>query len=197
MILTIMGRNDIYRDDITRRKWRIEMIEYILLGFLMERDMTGYDMKQHMSISTSYFVDASFGSIYPALKRLEKKGFVEVKESIENGKLKKIYAMNELGKAEFLKWLASPILISRTDSSSPLAKIFFFRYLPREQALALTEQCILDLGNYKKSLLELKGRVEEKADPFQLCTLDYGLDSYDFAIHWCKEHLIQKLKKED
>jgi len=35
------------------------MTEYILLGFLMEKDMTGYDMKQHMSMSTSYFVDAS------------------------------------------------------------------------------------------------------------------------------------------
>lgn len=171
------------------------MTEYILLGFLMERNMTGYDMKQHMSISTSYFVDASFGSIYPALKRLEKKEFVEVKESIENGKLKKIYAINEKGKQEFLKWLASPILMSRTDSSAPLAKIFFFRYLPREQALALTKQCIQDLENYKKSLLELRSRIEGKADAFELCTLDYGLESYDFAIHWCEEHLIKKLER--
>lgn len=171
------------------------MIEYILLGFLMERDMTGYDMKQHMSISTAYFVDASFGSIYPALKRLEKKGFVEFNELIENGKLKKIYAINEQGKEQFLKWLASPITMSRTDSSFPLAKIFFFRYLPREQALALTKQCIQDLENYKKNLMELKNKVEGKADAFELCTLDYGLESYDFAIHWCEKHLIKKLER--
>jgi DNA-binding PadR family transcriptional regulator len=170
------------------------MIEYILLGFLMERDMTGYDMKQHMSISTAYFVDASFGSIYPALKRLEKKGFVEFNELIENGKLKKIYAINEQGKEQFLKWLASPITMSRTDSSFPLAKIFFFRYLPREQAGQLIEQCIQDLLKYKKSLLELRSKVEDKADMFELCTLDYGLDSYDFAIHWCEKNLLENLK---
>ncbi|WP_088185748.1 PadR family transcriptional regulator [Desulfosporosinus sp. FKA] len=52
------------------------MTEYILLGFLMQNSMTGYDIKQHMSMSTSYFIDASFGSIYPALKRLEQKGFI-------------------------------------------------------------------------------------------------------------------------
>ena len=169
------------------------MIEYILLGFLMERDMTGYDMKQHMSMSTSYFVDASFGSIYPSLKRLEAKGFVVLKETIENGKLKKIYSINEQGKAEFLKWLSSPILVSGTDISSALAKVFFFRYLPHEQASLLIEQCIQDIECYKKSLLELKSKVKHKADPFGLCTLDFGLDCYDFAIHWCEEHLINKM----
>lgn len=169
------------------------MTEYILLGFLMEKDMTGYDMKQHMSFSTSYFVDASFGSIYPSLKRLETKGLVELKESTENGKLKKIYSINEQGKAEFLRWLATPIAVSRTDISSPLAKIFFFRYLPREQATQLIEQCINDLACYKKSLLELKGKVEHKADPFELCTLNFGLDCYDFAINWCKNNLINQI----
>lgn len=169
------------------------MTEYVLLGFLMERDMTGYDIKQYMSMSTSYFVDASFGSIYPSLKRLEKKELVVLKESVENGKLKKIYSINEQGKAEFLKWLASPIIVSRTDISFPLAKIFFFRYLPREQAKQLIEQCIRDITCYKESLLELKSKVEHKADPFELCTLDFGLDCYDFAIQWCKDHLIGKI----
>ncbi len=168
------------------------MTEYILLGFLMEKDMTGYDMKQHMSMSTSYFVDASFGSIYPSLKRLEKKGLVELKESIENGKLKKIYSINEQGKTEFLKWLASPIALSRTDISGPLAKIFFFRHLPHEKATLLIEQCIHDIKCYKESLLELKSKVENKADPFELCTLDFGLDCYDFAIRWCEDNLINK-----
>ncbi|WP_236880832.1 PadR family transcriptional regulator [Clostridioides difficile] len=49
------------------------MLEYIILGFLMEKELSGYDLKQIMSESTSYFFDASFGSIYPALKRLETK----------------------------------------------------------------------------------------------------------------------------
>ncbi len=168
------------------------MTEYILLGFLMDRDMTGYEMKQHMSISTSYFVDASYGSIYPSLKRLGQKGLVELKETVENGKLKKIYSINEQGKAEFLKWLESPILTSNTDLSSALAKVFFFRHLPKEKSAALIEQCVRDLACYKKSLVELRSKVADQADPFELCTLDFGLDCYDFTIHWCSEHLLNK-----
>lgn len=169
------------------------MTEYILLGFLMERDMTGYDMKQHMSISTSYFVDASYGSIYPSLKRLEQKGLVELRETTKTGKLKKIYSINEQGKAEFIKWLESPIMTSTTNLSSALAKVFFFRYLPREKAVSLVEQCVRDLENYKKSLLDLKSKVEHQTDMFELCTLDFGLDCYDFSICWCKEHLLSNL----
>jgi DNA-binding PadR family transcriptional regulator len=75
--------------------------EYILLGFLMERDMTGYDMKQHMSFSTSYFVDASFGSIYPSLKRLQQKRLVESNETVEKGKLKKPIPSTSTGRRNF------------------------------------------------------------------------------------------------
>lgn len=48
------------------------MLIYVILGFLCEKDMTGYEIKQKMTISTSNFIDASFGSIYPMLKKMEK-----------------------------------------------------------------------------------------------------------------------------
>ena len=52
------------------------MLEYIILGFLMGCAASGYDLKQYMAESTSYFFDASYGSIYPALKRLEEKKLI-------------------------------------------------------------------------------------------------------------------------
>ena len=48
------------------------MLEYIILGFLMGCAASGYDLKQYMAESTSYFFYASYGSIYPALKRLKR-----------------------------------------------------------------------------------------------------------------------------
>jgi DNA-binding PadR family transcriptional regulator len=160
------------------------MTEYILLGFLMEKDMTGYDMKQHMSFSTSHFVDASYGSIYPSLKRLEQKGLVAAKESVENRKLKKIYSINEQGKAVFLEWLNSPIEPSKSNLSSAMVKIFFFYYLPSEKVDSLIHQYICDIENYKNSLLKLKNNIGNQMNPFELSTLDFGLDYYDFIIHW-------------
>ena len=109
-----------------------QMTEYILLGFLMERNMTGYDMKQYMSKSTSYFMDASFGSIYPSLKRLVQKNLICLEEIVENGKLKKVYYITEQGRKEFMTWLRSPIEISKTSAASALSKIFFFDNLSND-----------------------------------------------------------------
>ncbi|HGM3220142.1 PadR family transcriptional regulator [Clostridioides difficile] len=52
----------------------------------MEKELSGYDLKQKMSTSTSYFFDASFGSIYLALKRLEEKDYICYREVIDGSK---------------------------------------------------------------------------------------------------------------
>ena len=75
------------------------MIEYILLGILTYGDMTGYDLKKFMAGSTANFYEASFGSIYPALKRMEQKGWVQVQEATVGGKVKKFYGLQELGRS--------------------------------------------------------------------------------------------------
>jgi len=168
------------------------MIEYILLGFLMEKNLTGYDMKLYMSMSTSYFMDASFGSIYPALKRLAQNGFIEGRESAQGGKLKKTYFIRESGKMEFLKWLNSPIEPSKTGVSSALAKVFFYRYLPTERVQDLLAQYIREMEKYKSDLQNLKGELGSHLDQYERSTLDFGLDFYDFTIQWYEKHFQSK-----
>ncbi|GFZ33210.1 PadR family transcriptional regulator [Clostridium zeae] len=165
------------------------MTEFIILGFLTKNNMTGYDIKQKMGISTSNFIDASYGSIYPSLKRLEQKGLICSEEIIEGGKIKKIYSITEQGKDEFLRWLNSPIEASKTSITSALSKIFFFDNLSKETITNLLNTYIEDLTKFKSNLLNVKETVDEKANSFELCTLNFGLDFYDFAIHWFKNYL--------
>jgi len=172
------------------------LIEFIILGFLTKANMTGYDIKQCMGISTSNFIDASFGSIYPALKRLEQKNLIHSKELIERGKIKKVYSITEQGKEEFLKWLTSPIEASKTNVSSALCKIFFYDYLPNETVTNLLNQYIEDIAEFKNNLLHVKEVVGQKASTFELCTLNAGLDYYDFIINWYKNYL-DKLNKNN
>ncbi|MBC7343778.1 MAG: PadR family transcriptional regulator, partial [Clostridia bacterium] len=83
-------------------------MEHVILGFLTMGDMTGYDIKRLMSISTSFFYDASYGSIYPALRKLEERGLVKSSEAIESGRLRKVYSITDEGREEFLRWLGGP-----------------------------------------------------------------------------------------
>ncbi len=165
------------------------MTEFIILGFLMTNNMTGYDIKHKMSISTSNFIDASFGSIYPSLKRLEQKRLIYLEEIIENGKLKKEYSITEQGKEEFMRWLKSPIEVSKTSTTGALSKIFFFDNLDNEEVANLINTYIEDLTRLKSDLLDVKEMLKDHDNNFEICTLNFGLDFYDFTISWYKNYL--------
>lgn len=164
------------------------MLEFIILGFLMDRECTGYDIKQRMNLSTVNFYDASFGSIYPALKRLEKEGLIDVEEKTEGGRLKKYYRIREAGRAKFMAWLEEPMVVhpSRLEH---LVKLFFFGFLPRERARELIADFIEFLQRKRDRLAGLRPGVEDRANEFQLATLRYGVDYQQFMCGWFENYL--------
>jgi len=77
-------------------------VRTLCLAILNFGEATGYEIKK-LSVEGkySYFVDASFGSIYPALSRLEADGLVTSRQEIQPGKPpRKIYAITEAGRSE-------------------------------------------------------------------------------------------------
>lgn len=170
------------------------MLEYIILGYLMNGEMSGYDLKRWMSHCTSNFFDASFGSIYPALKRLEVKGFINSREIVEGGKLKKLYSIDDKGKADFFNWLETPIAFAKTRQDH-LVKVFFYDQLPKEKAVANLKELVKQVEPILKHLENHKNNVEAKYDAnqyfFQFSTIVYGIGYYQFVIEWCKD-LINK-----
>lgn len=164
------------------------MIKYVILGFLMNEKLTGYDIKQRMIQSTSNFMNASFGSIYPALDRLENNGLINATEVIENGKYKKVYAINKVGKEAFIKWLEEPIDFMKSYEAI-LAKIFFYEHLPKEKSVKLIEQLIEDINNKIKNLEKLEIEIKNVAGYFEASTLYFGIDHLKFIANWYEKFL--------
>ncbi len=82
-------------------------VRTLCLAILYFGDATGYEIKK-LSIEGKYshFVDASFGSIYPALARLEQDGLVTFREETTPGNPpRKIYSITETGKEDFVRSL--------------------------------------------------------------------------------------------
>lgn len=171
------------------------MLEYIILGFLMYKEFSGYDLKQVMLRSTSNFFDASFGSIYPALKRLEAKGFIHSREEVEGGKYKKIYAISATGKSEFMNWLEQPIEFSKTQQDH-LVKVFFLGFLPQEKAVQALQCLIKKVEPVLGKLTESQSKIKAKTDIYQYSTLLYGIHYYRFIIEWI-HGLIEELSMKE
>lgn len=59
------------------------MLELAILGLLQEQDLHGYELKKRLGETLGPFSGASFGSLYPALRRLEAAGAVKAVEANE------------------------------------------------------------------------------------------------------------------
>ena len=57
-------------------------VKTLCLGVLTEGDRTGYEIKQRFEEAFNHFFGAGFGSIYPALAELTRRGLVTC-ESVE------------------------------------------------------------------------------------------------------------------
>lgn len=85
-------------------------VRTLCLAILEREDATGYEIRK-MSTEGKfrYFVEASFGSIYPTLARLESEGLVTVREERQSGKpTRKVYSITDAGRAEFVRALCEP-----------------------------------------------------------------------------------------
>ncbi len=85
-------------------------VRTLCLAILYFGDSTGYEIKKlSMEGKYSHFVDASFGSIYPALARLESEGMVTCREETQAGKPpRKVYSITENGRSTFIDSLFEP-----------------------------------------------------------------------------------------
>ncbi len=54
------------------------MLELAVLGLLKEQPLHGYELKKRLSDTLGFLWGVSYGSLYPALRRLERDGAIEI-----------------------------------------------------------------------------------------------------------------------
>src|SRR5699024_11066142 len=80
-------------------------IDILLLNLLTQKDMYGYEMVKVLKEKSNQLYSMGEGTLYPALKRMEKKGWVKSYwEETEHGR-RKYYHLQEEGKAVLSKKL--------------------------------------------------------------------------------------------
>lgn len=158
---------------------------YVILGTLALGARTGYDIKGVVDRSTRFFWAASYGQIYPELRRLEKAGLIEGKNAPTGGRKRKEYDLTEAGRRELVEWLSAPPQMPELRDES-LLKLFFSDELPRDAALEQLQMRRLGHEQFLAILREIAARPGEDP-PFVDLVLRYGLAYAQFNIDWCKE----------
>lgn len=162
-------------------------VKTIILGFLSKGEMSGYDIKQAFSNSIGFFYDASFGAIYPALRKLEEEGLVTKQKIIQTGKPNKIvYRITDSGKELFQQEMMSPLLppILRSDM---LVKVFFAANRSKEDQQALFAEGLMLQQKMLMDTRRAYAKVAQKLDPFQTFCWEYTLNHLEMTIKFLEE----------
>jgi len=167
------------------------MMENIILGFLMYRPLTMYELKKAMEASTEHFMSASFGSLHPTLNRLEERELVSSTQRTDNGRAKRIFAITKAGRAAFLEWLATDFSTEKVRDPS-LLRVFFLGHLPDSERHGLVKRYVQDLQRSEQALQAIlkEGRAKEvpaaleQHKTWQLATVEFGIAYYRFAQDW-------------
>lgn len=171
------------------------MLEFIALGMVLEEDLTGYDIKKAIENGIGVFYKASFGSLYPALKRLTEKGLFTTSEKPQGGRRKIFYHITPEGRHRFFDWLSAPMDLFE-GTNTHLAKVYFFDRLPPEVRERQLLEYEINNRNYLVRLKDLERQYSRMENLgcfyYKLSTLYYGICITQKTIQWCRHIRMQR-----
>lgn len=158
----------------------------LCLAVLERGEASGYEIKKKLDKPPySYFQDASFGSIYPALNRLAREGAVAVRaEEQDKRPDKKVYSLTELGRRQLREALRRPPAEDRLRSDF-LFLLFHGDLMPPEQVLELVDRRIAELD----ALVErLSACCPCSGKPMRGFLLELGIDHYRSSARFLRDN---------
>jgi DNA-binding PadR family transcriptional regulator len=154
----------------------------VILGLLRFEPRTGYDVKRVTGYSTRFFWGASYGQIYPELRRLERAGLVRAREDPKGGRRRRVYELTGAGERALSSWLREENdLYEMRDEG--LLRLFFGELLQDDELLALVRRrraWFEDVAVHFRGIGVELGEIEgPSAD-----VLRYGIELMDWTAAW-------------
>lgn len=198
------------------------MLELAILGLLEDQELHGYELKKRLTDTLGAFSRVSFGSLYPALRRLEKAGAVEVTETAgtsaapipTTGSLageraaflarrsarahdprgRKVYRITPEGHALFERLLSPEDGVPEDDRAFQL-RLAFARHLAAEDRLGLLER-------RRAQLIERLARARasvrsgrERLDSYTRSIVEHRTEATEHDLSWIERLIAAERSK--
>ena len=133
-------------------------MDKIILGILMLRRMTAYEIRNIIKNNFKSMCSDSLGSIQSALKKLFELKMVTYEELVEKGVNKKRYAITDVGQEALIEWIKIPVDTSKTKNLD-FGKLLFMGYVSKSDRKKLIDKIILSLESEYTELKKLKESI--------------------------------------
>ena len=184
------------------------MLELAVLGLLAEQPLHGYELKKRLSETLGPLWGISFGSLYPALRRLERSGAIEAAEATEEAPLgfvatgslkgdlaaarvrrrpraglrtRKAYRVTPSGERLFVELLTDE---TADDERTFALKLSFCRHLSAANRLAFLERRRAQLT---QRLAKTRRNPARNTDRYTRSLLEHRTQSTQHDLAWIEE----------
>lgn len=172
----------------------------LCLGALFFGKATGYEINKMFEDGPfSHFLDASYGSIYPALTRLTEEGKVTCEAAPQDGRPdKKIYSLTEKGFQSFREALQASIAPDKYRSEF-LFVTLYAHILPRSYLGEIVDRRLHDLREEARLLAHSSEHSSDDDPPGANFARRYGLAVIEASIAFLENnrHLVEDVAVED
>ncbi|HEX6311064.1 MAG TPA: PadR family transcriptional regulator [Acidimicrobiia bacterium] len=189
------------------------MLDLAILGLLKEQPLHGYELKKRLGETLGFVWGVSFGSLYPALRRLEDDGAIESVEGAgppagpapmpatgsisgeaavartrrrrprSGRRTRKAYRITERGDTRLRELLVADAPGGNDEREFAL-KFAFCRHLPHEARLDLLQRRRADLG---ERLVRTREAGPRRTDRYTRSLVEHRTESIERDLQWVDE----------
>jgi DNA-binding PadR family transcriptional regulator len=182
---------------------RVELLELAILGLLQESPVHGYELRKQLVLRLGGFRVFSYGSLYPALRRLTRAGLIveaTEQQDAQPGtwprRSRRVYRITHEGK-ERLSELLSEAGPQAWDDEGFGVYMAFFSRTPAEVRMRILEGRRRTVEERREGLRSALGRASEQIDRYTRQLHQLGLDTCEREVRWLNELIATERAAQD
>jgi DNA-binding PadR family transcriptional regulator len=183
------------------------VVEFAILGLLHEAPMHGYELRKRLASLLGAFRAFSYGSLYPALRRLQRAGLIaeeltepadeEARTARSWGKrARRVYKLTAEGKERFAELVADGGPQTWDDDGFGVHMAFFSR-TPAEVRMRILEGRRRRVEERREGLRAALARAGEQIDRYTRELHRMGLESSEREVRWLNELIEHERAEQD
>jgi DNA-binding PadR family transcriptional regulator len=185
------------------------VIEFAILGLLHEAPMHGYELRKRLASLLGAFRAFSYGSLYPALRRLQRAGLIveDVADPADEDSVKatarswgkrarRVYRLTAEGKERFAELVADGGPQTWDDDGFGVHMAFFSR-TPAEVRMRILEGRRRKVEERREGLRATLARAGEQIDRYTRELHRMGLESSEREVRWLNELIEHERAEQD
>jgi DNA-binding PadR family transcriptional regulator len=184
-------------------------LEMALLGLVAQKAQSGYDLRKTFQTTAMRHYSDSPGSIYPALRRIEARGWIETttgKTSPAEPRRRQDYRLTNAGKAALIAWLELPVSAEdvRTRQAELMLRFAFMDgNIPRSITVQFLDQFARELALYAaesrtkwRHMCDLIAKAMPGRVPIHtgLLAFEAGIEGMEAQVSWARRVRAQLME---